>query len=533
MARHLVRRHGWYVRIVFALMLLPLLRVSAVMAADPHGHSICDHIVVLDSNGKLQPWTGYDNVMRLSQNFIEHCPTTRTVFGNDPWYVVTSKLNPDGTYIKNQNCQGSNVYWASYSLNKYYAFSGDAAAIKPVRLMLDRILHYLTPATASWPHCPITQDNTPDGQYTDSYSEPDKMALVGSACINFYQFTGEQKYLDAAIGIANTLAQKVRPGDATHSPLPFRVNVGDGSVIAAYTSDMFAPVRLFGELMALGQTGGGTYQKAQKSVWDWVMNYPIKTNKWSNFYEDVGDLPDNLGQTVPMETARYILEHPAMDPNYKRDVPALLNWVKTRFGLPTVRYGAPSIREQDCCFFEMSNHTNRYAAVLAQWFGILTDANDAGAAAAREEARACFALSTYSAYNQYSTKGNAINYVGIGYANPWFVDCYFDYICHFLDGMKEMPELAPSDSDHILYSSSVVQSVSYKAGDISYRTFDHGGREMLRLTFTPSQVLADGKPLDRSQWTFGDYRGVSGVLMITCAGTTHIEVSGVPKRKRS
>jgi hypothetical protein len=263
------------------------------------------------------------------------------------------------------------------------------------------------------------------------------------------------------------------------------------------------------------------------------MNYPMKTNKWSNFYEDVGDTPDNLGQTVPMETARYILEHPAMDPNYKRDVPALLSWVRTRFGLPAVRYGAPSIREQDCCFFEMSNHTNRYAAVLAQWFGILTDANDAGAAAAREEARACFALSTYSAYNQYSTKGDAINYVGIGYANPWFVDCYFDYICHFLDGMKEMPELAPSDSDHILYSSSVVQSVSYKAGDISYRTFDRGGREMLRLSFTPRQVLADGKPLDRSQWTFGDYRGVSGVLTIHRTGTTHIEVSGVPKRKRS
>jgi hypothetical protein len=181
----------------------------------------------------------------------------------------------------------------------------------------------------------------------------------------------------------------------------------------------------------------------------------------------------------------------------------------------------------------MANHTNRYAAVLAQWFGVLADAKDSGAAAAREEARACFALSTYSVYNKYSTKENAINYVGIGYANPWFVDSYFDFICHFLDGMKEMPELAPSDSDHILYCSSVVQSVSYQAGDVSYRTFDPSGQEMLRLTFTPHQVLADGKPLTPSRWTFGDYRGVPGVLIINRTGSTHIEVRGVPERKRS
>jgi hypothetical protein len=206
--------------------------------------------------------------------------------------------------------------------------------------------------------------------------------------------------------------------------------------------------------------------------------------------------------------------------------------VKNRFGLPTVRYGAPSIREQDCCFFEMSNHTNRYASVLAQWFSVLAGANDSGAAAAREEARACFALSTYSAYNKYSTHGNAVNYVGIGYANPWFVDSYFDYMCNFLEGMKEMPELAPSDSDHILYSSSVVQSVSYKAGDILYRTFDPRGQEMLRLTFMPQQVLADGKPLAPSQWSFGDYRGVSGVLIINRTGSTRIEVRSAPERKR-
>lgn len=516
-------KNHWYM--LFPAILVLLTHVSAANAA-----FICDHEVVLDANGKLQPWTSYDNVLRYSQGFITNCPTTPTAFGNDPWYLVTSKLNPDGTYMANQNCQGSHAYWATQTLTKYYAYSGDAAAIRPVRSILDRILQYHTPANASWANCPITQDNTPDGQYTDSYSEPDKMAMVGSAYVNFYKLTGEQKYLNAAVGIADTLVQKIRPGDETHSPLPFRVQLSDGAVTGVYTSDMVAPVRLFGDLIALGETGDGTYRAVRDALWNWVMTYPMKNSTWTGYYEDVNDSEKhatNLNQQVPMETARYILEHPELDPNYKQDVPLLLRWVKQRFG-KTERYGATSIREQDVCFYEMSSHTARYASVGAKWFGVLVDENDPTAAAVREEARASFALCTYSAYSRHSTDGNGINYVGVGYVNPWFVDSYFDYMDHFLNAMKDMPELAPSDSDHILGSSSVIQNVSYRPRSILYRTFDPNGREILRLTFVPRMVLADGQPMDPSLWTFGDYRGVSNVLIISRTGVRNIEISSMP-----
>lgn len=512
-----------YVRAVLAVVL-----ASGPGAALLSAAALCDHEVVLDSTGRLQPWTSYDNVLRYSQNFITNCPTTPTAFGNDPWYLVTSKLNADGTYMANQNCQGSHAYWATQTLSKYYAYSGDAAAIQPVRNILDRIMQYQTPAGAAWANCPITQDNSPDGQYTDTYSEPDKMAMVGSAYVGFYKLTGEQKYLNAAVGIANTLAQKVQPGTATTSPLPFRVQVGNGAATGSYTSDMVAPVRLFGDLMAVGQTGGGTYQAASSTLWNWVMAYPMKNNAWSGYYEDAPNNTANLNQQVPMETARYILQHPELDPNYKQDVPTLLNWVKQRFG-QTERYGATSIREQDDCFYEMSSHTSRYASVEAKWYGTLANANDPGAAAAREEARASLALSTYSAYSKYSTNGNGINYVGVGYTNPWFVDSYFDYMDHFLDAMKDMPELAPSDSDHILSSTSVLSSVTYRPGDIFYTAFDPAGQEIMRLTFVPQMVFADGQLLDRSQWTFGEYRGVSDVLIINRLSALNIEISSVPE----
>ena len=91
---------------------------------------LCDHEVVLDKDGRLLPWTSYDNVIKWSMNYIKHCPTTPTKFGDDPWYLVTSKLTAKAEFIRNQNCQGSHAYWGVETLTRYYAYSGDAEAIK-------------------------------------------------------------------------------------------------------------------------------------------------------------------------------------------------------------------------------------------------------------------------------------------------------------------------------------------------------------------------------------------------------------------
>jgi hypothetical protein len=58
--------------------------------------SLGDHKVVLDKSGRLLPWTSFDNVIKWSMNYIERCPTVRTKFGDDPWYLVTSKLTDKG-----------------------------------------------------------------------------------------------------------------------------------------------------------------------------------------------------------------------------------------------------------------------------------------------------------------------------------------------------------------------------------------------------------------------------------------------------
>ncbi|NLP10029.1 hypothetical protein GX408_06475 [bacterium] len=478
---------------------------------------ILDHEVVLDAQGRLQPWTSYDQVIQWSVNFILHCPTTKTKFGQDPWYLVTAKFNEDGQFLLKQNNQGNNVYWAMETAKRYYAYTGDPSFFAVVRRLLDRILHYRTPADWVWPGVPRTQDDSPDGEYTDDWSEPDKMCLVAIACLDFFKYNGEKKYLRAAREIAATVARHVRPGDADHSPLPFRVHLQSGRVLDPYNAGIISAVKLFDEIRPfVSRQQAEAYSSLRDRMMQWILQFPMINHYWSGYYEDVVSQEHNLNQHTPMETARYLLQHPELDPDFQEHVPALCAWVENRFGR-TKHYGATSIREQDSCFMEMSSHTARYASVVARWYGY------SGAQRDFEEARAAFALATYSAYNRYSRDGRAINYVGIGYADPWFSDSYFDYLPHLFDGLAEIPAMMTHSRNCLLQSTSVIRRIDYEENRIRYTAFNDEGAELLHLVFRP-RVLADGKPLDCAYWQFGEYRGSTHMLRIRRAGAKHIEI---------
>ena len=475
---------------------------------------LCDHEVVLDAQGRLLPWTSYDQVLKGSVAYLEHCPRKQTALGNDPWYLITSKLRPDATFKFNQNNQGSNAYYAVDLLCRYYAYSGDRSLFKVTRTLMDRVLMFRTPSEWAWPNVPRTQDNTPDGVYDDETSEPEKMAMVGYACLRFSTLTGERKYRDAALSIGKTLAIFLCNGDAEHSPLPFRVNLKTGEVLDPYTANMVAPLLFFD---ALARIDSG-YIPIRDTLWQWIHQYPLQNNRWSGYYEDVKKDSANLNHQIPMETARFMMNHTnyVTKAEVNEHVPALISWVRERFG-KTTRFGATSIREQDCCFKEMSSHTARYASVLAQWHGF------SGRAADDEEAMRSFALSTYSAFSKYSKNGRAVNYVGVGYIDPWFSDSYFDYLPHFLAGMTELPALAPDNSSHILGSTGTVISVHYDKNRIEYQTAESDGHEILRVPFQP-RVMGNGKLLDHSMWEYGEYHGASGVLQIHRTNTKHIRI---------
>jgi hypothetical protein len=103
------------------------------------------------------------------------------------------------------------------------------------------------------------------------------------------------------------------------------------------------------------------------------------------------------------------------------------------------------------------------------------------------------------AYATYFMRGDgAVSCCGGAYTQAyWFSDGYADYLKSFSLALAADPRLAPAGQDHLLGSTSVVQSVAYAPGRVAYRTFASRAVETLRLSFTPTRVLAGGRAVPR------------------------------------
>jgi len=448
------------------------------------------HQPVLDKQGKLLPWTDYDRVIHLAMGFIENCP--RDSVTGLPWYEQYcdfrwKEMLPDQWPHNPAGLYGMMIE----TIIRYYPYTGEQKWIELARHPLDHLIAESTPADYLWARVPYASaDNS--GHYQGGSHEgidgiePDKVAQAAVGYLRFYKLTGEEKYLNEAIHCAKVLAEKIRPGDELHSPWPFRINAKTGKILEEYTSEVLWPIVLFDELSAMGLDQEGDFSRARKIAWDWLMKYPMKNNRWKGYFEDVirDPLNWNRDQYTPGEVARFIMRHPELDPNWKTDVPALLAWIKKTLEDDSAKWlGATAIREQRFCMQIASSHTARYASLNAMWYAISGDET------CREEALRAFALATYLA------REDGIVVFSIVDQDVWFTDGYFDYVPHFIDGMASLPEMAPPDQDHLLFSSSIVNQISYQPGRISYRAFDWQGKEILKLTFPPKKVSMDGKDL--------------------------------------
>jgi hypothetical protein len=452
------------------------------------------HEIVLDNQEKLEGWCSYDHVIRLAMGFIAHCPVDPV--NRLPWYMQYSCfwIDPLRPAIWPDNPAGKYA-WAVMALIRYYPYSGDHHLIDIVRNMLDRLWQYRTPENYSWGGIPYASAHPGSGNYFGARAdgeyatEPDKVAQVGRAYLDFYELTGEDKYLQMGSHCAEVLAEKLRPGDKDHSPVPFRVAVRDGNVIEAYTAHIIPLVRLFDEMIRLGENN---YQAPRDLAWNWLEEYPLRNNIWKGHFEDIRIDPENKNrdQLSALETSRYILQHHQHYPEWKTAVKGILEWVIRTLGGAEF-FSAIPIHEQLFCYFPMGSHTARFASICARYAELTGDEQ------IREYARRSFNWATYMA-NEDGTVTVGIDRPDY-YNQCWFTDGYFDYVPHFIEGMASMPECAPCDSDHLLRSTNIIQHISYKPLEIAYRSFDISGTQKFRLSFYPVQVLAGSTPIERKQ----------------------------------
>ena len=502
--------------------------------------SIVYHTVRVDENGSILPWysvnlgESYDYVLDRVWQF---------------WKNIAGDSNGQKYYMNHQvwapdhdkrGLGGDQLMMAMSSWDLYYNYTGDPLMIENMKYMADYYLaHSLSPATSAWPNLPFPYNmNVESGIYDGDmilgkeYLQPDKAGSFGLELIHLYKKTGQNKYLDAAVKIANTLAEKVRPGDNEHSPWPFKINAitGDTGVLvnqevwyegmsenlkkknkgkkhkkSSYTTNWTGALNMFSELLDLKQGNTVAYKKAFTMALAWMKKFPVKTNKWGPFFEDIPRWSDT--QINATTFAMFLLEHPELDGNWKQTVLGIMNWVYSRLGNKEYsKYGVICVNEQTAYQVPGNSHSSRQAAVdllYAEKTGDTSFVRNA----IRELNWATYMVDE-DGKNFYPT--NAI----------WMTDGYGDYVRHYLRAMAAVPELSPQNKDHLLRSSSIISKISYSPNDISYTIFDDSSREVLRLSGKPKSVRAGGKDLTETNEKNGEgwrWRPLKngGVLTIT------------------
>ncbi|HEX5149974.1 MAG TPA: hypothetical protein VFW07_00920 [Parafilimonas sp.] len=511
--------------------------------------TIVYHPVHVNQDGNILPWysadpaIAYNDVLKRVWQFWKNMETDTN---GEKYYMNHQVWRPGHD---KRGLGGDQLMMAMSSWNLYYDYTGDAGLIQNMKYMADYYLeHSLSAPGCAWPYLPYPYNtNVESGIYDGDmilgkdFLQPDKGGSFGFELVKLFKKTGDEKYLDAAVNIANTLAQKVQPGDSSHSPWPFKVNAktgGAGLIVldqvvwyegldkdirrqnrktmqSAYTSNWTGTLELFDQLISLHKGDTAAYKRAFDMALGWMKNFPAKTNRWGPFFEDVPRWSDT--QINAITYAMYLLEHPELDPAWKQAVKNTFTWVHKELGdKEFMKYGVETTDEQTAYRVPGNSHSSREASVELMYWEKTGDTSYVRNAVRQLN------------WATYMVDDDGKNYYPTN--DIWMTDGYGDYVRHYLRAMAAAPQLAPGNEDHLLRSSSIVKEIRYAPQQISYITFDEPSLEKFRLASKPKEVNVNGKELEQTADKNGEgwyWQPLpeGGVLVIHKAHGTTVQVS--------
>jgi hypothetical protein len=485
------------------------------------------HNIKTDASGNIIPWShnepgkAWSHVIQLVWNFWD---TMRVDMNGLPYYMNHQVWNAPGNDPRGLG--GDQFAMALSSWRLLYAYTGNESIKENMKFIADYYLtHSLSPSNAEWadvpyPYNTLVYSGLYDGDMIigKKYTQPDKAGSFGIELLHLYKITtrerypnvSDDEYLNAAVKIANTLAKHTKDGDENTSPMPFKVNAVTGEVgkllnnnrseentgLSSYTTNWSGALELFLELQQLNIGEVQLYKQAFDKILNWMKKYPLQNNKWGPFFEDIPGWSDT--QINAITFAQFMMNHPEYFPEWKTQVRKIFDWVYEKVGNDKwKKYGVTVVNEQTAYQQPGNSHSSRQASAELQYMALTGD-NFHYDNAVRQLNWATYMVDN-DGKNRYPNDAN------------WLTDGYGDYVRHFLRAMAAMPELAPSDEQHIVSSSSFIQEVDYapsadryyfsfignvdrKKIKIFYRTFDTTGIEKLRLLKKPSGVLINEKP---------------------------------------
>lgn len=447
------------------------------------------------TDGSILPWysadpgESFDTVLTLVWNFWKNMVTD----SNGLKYYMNHQVWKPEDDMRGLGGDQLNMALSSWAL--LYAYTGDQSITENMIYIADTYLaRSLSDYNDAWPFLPypyntVIHSGIYDGDMRNGkyILQPDKAGNFGYELINLYKITGELKYLDAAKRIGRTLMIKVKPGDNENSPLPFRVNAktgelgklsgnnGSGKKVsqAGYTSNWTGTLMLFMELMKFDEVLKANYLKAFDVILIWMKSYPMKTNKWGPFFEDIPGWSDT--QTNAVTFAMFVMQHPDLFPSWKEDVRSIFEWTHRELGNREYeKYKVEVMNEQTVYRVPGNSHSSRQSSVELLYTNLSSDST--------WFTNAVRALN-WATYTVASDGRN--RYIR---DDIWLTDGYGDYVRHFLRAMAAWPELAPGHKNKLLSSTSVITFIIYGPDVIDYNTFDDSSTEVIRLKSKPELI---------------------------------------------
>jgi hypothetical protein len=250
------------------------------------------HKVILDDQNKIIPWsvpieTAYDHFLRLRWDFIKtkvpNCPGPPPSSSYPQYYFYCAFwdknriLEPD-TWM---NDVGEKIPNWFESARLYYAYTGDATVMSIVNKLMDyTIAHGTSPATFAWPNFPYTATNAGDMEFR-GFTSGKRLVLneiqvgyagdMGLAYYRMYLYSGDKRFLTAALNVADTFVRKVRTGTSTQSVWPDRVVMDTGNVTSEYGAHWTGCYMLFDQLIRANLGGVKAYENARAKVRDFLV----------------------------------------------------------------------------------------------------------------------------------------------------------------------------------------------------------------------------------------------------------------------
>ena len=475
--------------------------------------TFCSHQVVLDNQNKIIPWyspreKAYDHFLHQRWDFIKNKvpnspgPDPRSRYPQYYFYcafkVNNGNIEPD-TWM---NDIGEKIPNWFENARLYYAYTGDSSVMKIMKDFIDYTLEHGTSSPDfAWPGFPYSTTNAGDTLFRGFSNHPnlvlheihvDHAGEMGLTYYRMYQYTGEKKYLNAALNAADVLSKNAKTGTSTESVLPYRVVMTDGKITSPYGANWTGCYMLFDNLVKAGLGNVSAYADARDKIKEFLLKYPIKTGYWTDGHSDTDVKSNTYKSNLSASNMTLCLfDYPGLDSDWERDIPMLIKWTEDNFVFrtendePSTMWGANIVGEQDSFNFKMDYQTARYAAECERWYAVSGDES--------------YKEKSYRSLNWVTYCNDS---TGMAFESPvskgilsWWSDCYGECPRMFYHAFAALPEWAPPRQDHILYSEGILRDVQYAEKQVKYSAASDNGVEYLRLSFKPDRVTINGKDI--------------------------------------